>query len=305
MTSLVRDEPSALFDLSDRTKLRFTGNDRVRFLNGQITNDVRKASESVALHACVLNVKGKMDAEIFVAAQPESIFVDAPAELREALAARFERYLIADDVTIEDVTAQYALFHATGRTAPELFDGGLWRAAERFGESGWDFWGEAAAHGRLIAELTERLPLCDDASTERRRIASGVPRWGHELTAEIIPNEANLEASCIDYAKGCYIGQEVISRIKMSGQTNKRLCQLIPLAEGAAAGMKLFAAAEGTRDAGWITSVATKLASGERVALGYVRRGFWETGTRLEARSPGESAAGVAVEVRALHLAEF
>ena len=69
----------------------------------------------------------------------------------------------------------------------------------------------------------------DSAAAEVMRIEQGLPRWGRELTDEIIPIEANLERRTIDYEKGCYIGQEVISRIKMSGQTNKRLCGLISL----------------------------------------------------------------------------
>ncbi len=81
--------------------------------------------------------------------------------------------------------------------------------------------GARAEPGRSWRTL---YPFCDEEAAETLRIERGLPRWGHELTGEIIPTEANLEASAIDYAKGCYIGQEVISRIKMSGQTNKRLC---------------------------------------------------------------------------------
>ena len=61
------------------------------------------------------------------------------------------------------------------------------------------------------------------------RIEQGAPRWGWELTDQIIPVEANLADDAIDYAKGCYIGQEIISRMKISGQTNKRLCGLVSL----------------------------------------------------------------------------
>src|SRR5262249_31576425 len=89
-------------DLSARAKFRVTGADRFRFLNGQITNDLRKASETVAIEACVLNAKGKVNAHIFIAALGESFLVDAEPDLRETLEARLERYVIADDVQIED-----------------------------------------------------------------------------------------------------------------------------------------------------------------------------------------------------------
>ena len=77
---------TAIFlDLSERAKFRITGADRLRFLNGQITNDLRKASETSAIEACILNAKGKTDAHIFVFASGESFLVDAAADLRETL----------------------------------------------------------------------------------------------------------------------------------------------------------------------------------------------------------------------------
>src|SRR5207244_10523494 len=101
MTPPLQTRRSAVLDLSGRAKLRVTGNDRLRFLNGQITNDVRKAGEEVAVEACVLNAKGKMNAHIFVSAAPDCFWLDADRELREALPARLERDVIAADVQIE------------------------------------------------------------------------------------------------------------------------------------------------------------------------------------------------------------
>jgi folate-binding Fe-S cluster repair protein YgfZ len=88
------------FDLSARAKLRLTGADTFRFINGQITNDLRKLSETAAIEACVLNAKGKLNAHIFIAALGETFLIDAEPELREMLRARLERYVIADDVQI-------------------------------------------------------------------------------------------------------------------------------------------------------------------------------------------------------------
>ncbi len=215
-----------VFDLSDRVKLRLTGSDRVRFLNGQVTNDVRKANADLSLPACVLSAKGKMDALIFVGAAEDYLFVDADAELRQTLPARLERYLIADDVVIEDMTEDFALFHVTGETAPTLPNDAHWRRIKRFGMAGWDLLLPAGERESARQLLGAAAPICDAAEMERWRIEQGVARWGRELTPEIIPLEANLEEDTIDYAKGCYIGQEVISRMKKSGQTNKRLCGL-------------------------------------------------------------------------------
>jgi tRNA-modifying protein YgfZ len=281
-----------LFDLSARTKLRLTGVDRVRFLNGQVTNDVRKANASFSMPACVLNAKGKMDALIFVSAGPDDLFLDAAAELRATLLQRLERYVIADDVIIEDVTGQFSLFHLTGEIAPVLSNDTNWRRAKRFGAAGWDLLVAAKEHDRVRQLLSASYPFCDAECAERLRIEQGIPRWGRELTGEIIPVEANLADDAIDYAKGCYIGQEVISRIKMSGQTNKRLCGLISLDDlPPQPGMKLAAPSAPEKEAGWITSATRSKRLGKEIALGYVKRGFNSAGANLDVLAAGDSAS--------------
>jgi folate-binding protein YgfZ len=150
-------------------------------------------------------------------------------------------------------------------------------SADRFGVRGQDVWIAPDRADSIKATLGKDFQFCDEHCAEVFRIEQGIPKWGHELTNEIIPVEANLEERCIDYEKGCYIGQETISRMKMSGQRNKQLCGLISTnAVALSSGSKLTA--DG-KQAGWITS-ATR--SGEReIALGYVKRGFNAAGTKL------------------------
>lgn len=286
----------ALLDLSERLKLRIGGSDRVRYLNGQVTNDARKANERLTMAACVLSAKGKMDALIFLTVFGDQLLIDAEAELRETLPARLERYVIADDVTIEDVSDELALFHVIGERAPELPNEPDWRRSKRFGVAGWDLFVEASERERLRQLLASKMTLLNETALEQFRIEQGVPRWGRELSNEIIPVEANLEAETIDYAKGCYIGQEVISRMKMSGQTNKRLRGLFSLGSALAPGMRLFSE-NGEREAGWVTSAARSDSLGKEIALGFVRRGNNEAGTRLRAKLPNESGEGTAIEV--------
>src|SRR6059058_1198902 len=283
---------NAIFlDLSERAKFRITGTDRLRFLNGQITNDLRKASETSAIEACILNAKGKTDAHIFVSASGESFLVDAAADLRETLRVRLERYVIADDVQIEDVTDQFSLFHLLSKQPPAPEFGRI-VSVHRFPEPGWDMWVEVAQHGALLQELSLRWTLLDSDAAEVMRIEQGIPRWGRELTTEIIPIEANLEQRTIDYQKGCYIGQEVISRIKMSGQTNKRLCGLIPLDNvPLQPTMKLAAPSIEGKEVGWITSATHSERMGKEIALGYVKRGFNSVGTKLDALVAADFAA--------------
>src|SRR6266513_5731755 len=296
---------NAIFlDLSDRAKFRITGTDRLRFLNGQITNDLRRASETSGIEACILNAKGKTDAHIFVSASGESFLVDAAADLRETLRVRLERYVIADDVQIEDVTDQFSLFHLSSKQPPAPEFGRI-VSVHRFPEPGWDMWVEVAQHGALLQELSLRWTLLDSDAAEVMRIEQGIPRWGRELTTEIIPIEANLEQRTIDYQKGCYIGQEVISRIKMSGQTNKRLCGLISLDDvPLQPGMKLVAPSTAGKEVGWITSTTRSERLDKQIALGYVKRGFNNIGTRLDLLVPADSGTqkpdAISVEVVAL-----
>jgi tRNA-modifying protein YgfZ len=289
----------AFLDLSARAKLCVTGADRFRFLNGQITNDLRQASETVGIEACVLNAKGKLNAHIFVGALGESFLVDAEPELRETLKARLERYVIADDVQIEDVTDEFSLFHVLTDESP-LLERDRIVSVRRFAGPGWDIWSEPAQGDAVREQLSSGFVLTDSDAAEVIRIEQGIPRWGRELTEEIIPIEANLEQRTIDYEKGCYIGQEVISRMKMSGQTNKRLRGLIsldhrPLQQG----MTLAAPSASGKGAGWITSATRSQRLGKEIALGYVKRGFNDVGTKLDASTPNASNA-IPVEVVSL-----
>lgn len=281
MTAQIPDR--AFFDLSVRVKLRVSGADRVRFLNGQITNDICKALETSAVEACVLNAKGKMDAHLFVHADGDLFLLDADPALQPTLQARLERFVIADDVEIQDVTAQLSILHVIGADSPQISTPARVISANRFGCGGHDLWCSANQRDQIAAELENNFRYCDEECADLLRIAEGIPRWGRELTGEIIPVEAKLEQRCIDYEKGCYIGQETISRMKMSGQRNKQLCGLISLTGSALTpGTRLVAGPE-RKDVGWITS-ATR--SGDReIALGYIKRGFNSVGNRLDAVS--------------------
>ena len=291
----IGSERPVFFDLSARVKLRVTGGDAFRFLNGQITNNLGKANASAAIQASILNAKGKLCAHVFLSKENEETFLlDADSELREELPLRLDRYIIADDVRIEDVTEKFSIFHFFGESPPTLPGSIRAIAANRIGSAGWDVWSASDAAPEIRRQSANGFDLCDEACAEVRRIEQGIPRWGRELTGEIIPVEANLEESSIDYAKGCYIGQEIISRMKISGQKNKSLCGLIsrsgaPLQPG----VRLTSATDSEKDIGWITS-ATKSARVEKeIALAYVKRGSNADGTQLQ-------AAGIPVQVTAL-----
>jgi folate-binding protein YgfZ len=267
------------FDLTMRTKLRVAGADRVRFTNGQTTNDVRKSSESATQESCVLNAKGHLEAHLFLFSTSEAIWIDADEELRESLKARLERYVIADDVVVEDVTDQFALFHVVAEKRPQISGVRFCVGSRRLAQNGWDVWGERSERERIARALATENEFISPERVEILRIENGVPRWGRELTPQIIPPEARLETRAIDYEKGCYIGQEVISRMKMSGQSRQRLCG-VSGDEELSAGAELRAQ---EKNAGKITSAAYSPRMRAHIGLAMIKRGFTDPGTQLSA----------------------
>ncbi len=280
-------------DLFGRARFRLSGPDRERYLNGQVSNRVSLATPSAAIEACVCNVKGKLDGVVFITRSDdgESLLIDGPGELRESLFARLDRYLIADDCELADVTDETGLIHLIGE-APALPDA-TWRASHRFGPAGHDLWLPAAGDARESALAALGAPLAGetDAAIEEIRIRHGVPRWGAELSPEVLPAEAGLDRRAIDFHKGCYLGQEVISRIKSVGRVNRELRPLaLRSGEPVRAGDSLRAGNGGDeRPVGTLTSAT---AAGD-LALAFVRRDWTAPGTRLECRR-GEAGTTVA-----------
>ncbi|MBC7978969.1 MAG: tRNA-modifying protein YgfZ, partial [Armatimonadetes bacterium] len=118
---------------------------------------------------------------------------------------------IADEVEVMDRSGEFGLWHFSEINDSE----GVWRSANRYGFVGFD----------LMAETFHGDSLTDE-EVERIRIGNGIPKWGTELKQGMLPPEAGLDATDISYTKGCYIGQEVISRIKSAGKVNRRLVKL-------------------------------------------------------------------------------
>jgi folate-binding protein YgfZ len=287
----------ALLDLSDRAKWHLSGADRVRYLNGQATNDIRRVRPDAAMMACVTTAKGKLSGMIFVSAAPAFLRIDAESELRESLGARLERYIIADDATLEDTTGEECLFHLLAPAAPGALPGAEVLAATRLARPGFDIIAPLGEQARVLAALGERHVLIPSLLAECLRIEAGVPRWGAELTEETLPPEAGLDVSAIDYHKGCYIGQEVISRIKSVGHVNRQLAGFTAAAP-LAPGMTLHPEGEPRKSAGEITSAAWSFGLESWAALGYVKRGFADA--TLHARSA--DGATISVRIRDLPL---
>lgn len=195
--------------LTDRCLVRVSGADAGRYLNGQLSNDLRKLAPDHALRACLLTAKGKLVADPFVWKEGEGFVIEVRAELQETLLARLERYVVADDVTLEVIANAPTEYHVIG---VEKIDG---RSINRIGIPGFD-----------VTEPPAGLaPLNADAITAIR-IAHALPVWGAELDENVLPAEAGLDTIAIDFHKGCYVGQEVVSRMESAGRTRQTLAVL-------------------------------------------------------------------------------
>lgn len=262
--------------------LSFSGPDAIRFLNGQITQDVSQLSKQ-ALTACVTDAKGRLQFFIKVSAGPgdSSIWVTCPKDQSDGLRERLERYLIADDVEVEDLSDQWTLVHSSQPNASSHFV----RTAKGCFDQGFDCWWKAE----------ERLQFdsIDNNQADRMRIAERIPTWGHELSEGILPPEAGLDKTSISYHKGCYIGQEVLSRIKTAGKLNRRLAAF-EIKGTASPGDSLSL---NSKEVGQLTSCATPQTEGSTFgALGYLKKQGFDH-VEFQVSDPSGNPAGIATFV--------
>lgn len=233
--------------------LRVTGADAATFLQGQLTNDLRGLAAGGAVYGLWLNQKGKVLADSFVVrGGGEEFWVGSYFSTAAAIRERLEAYVIADDVIIEDATVEWAAVSWLDGAAPGEVPAGVLRFAGRRGGAAeeWVFPSERAGEIETLLEGTREV---EPGEMERRRIAAGVPAVPAEIGPGELPNEGGLEADAISYTKGCYLGQEVMARLKTMGQVRRRLMRV--RGAGAAPAVPAELAQEGKR-IGELRSVA-------------------------------------------------
>lgn len=254
-------------DLGTPTLLAFRGPDAERFLNGQVTQDVRLVAtgDGRCLPSCVTDAKGRLQFRVWITFRDGAYWIEAGDAPEDELEARLTRYLIADDVEVTSLTGSWRLIHVCGAAGPDT--GLALHACARFAMDGTDCWFPADAAPEFPADV----PLLAGDELEAFRIRRGVPLRGKELVAGLLPPEAGFDATDISYHKGCYIGQEVISRIKSVGRVNRSLRRIAFDASFPAGDLDLVDA-EGA-GAGVITSISPVPVAGVRHAMAYVKRG--------------------------------
>jgi len=266
---------TASFRLLPRALWKLSGPDAMRYLNGQVTNDVALLTTGQSLYAAVCTAKGRMEGDVTIARHGDAYYLDAEPALREGLGLRLEKYLIADDAVFEDISDTWSLTHVFGATSPASPADGFVIANARYGLPGHDVW--------TLTESSPAIePTVDAEFTETLRLEHGIPRWGAELNATTLPPEAGPQMlAAISYTKGCYVGQETIARLKSIGHVNRTLVFLRSASERfPAPGTKLTL---DVREAGVVTSSGFSPRLNHGMALAYVPRQIVESPAPLQA----------------------
>lgn len=199
--------------LEDRCVFRITGLDRVRYLNGQVTNDVSRLVPGESVAACLCSIKGKVDDLVWIHAEEDALVLDGEAIRRDPLRTRLNRYLIADDCEIEEVSATILHHFDPAR-------GGV--RSRRLDRTGWDLF--------LPGGSTIPFPgdaALSDSEWNRGEILGRIPRWGLEINGNEFPSELGLDAWAVDFHKGCYLGQEIVSRLRSIGRVKRELARIV------------------------------------------------------------------------------
>jgi len=254
-------ESAAVIDLSSRGRIRVTGEDRARLLHAMSTNHVEGMKPGNSQYTFFLNAQGQIQADAYVLCFEDHFLLDVEPEVRQSLYEHLDHFIIADDVTLEDVTDQMPCFAIEGPRAEAD------AAAISFtGERGFRIYGTAAPEG---------LPTATIEDAEAARIMHFKPRYGNDITDRSLPQETQQMKSAVHFQKGCYLGQEIVERVRSRGHVNRVLVGFTGDADAApAVGAKV---AYGGKEDGDVTSAV--VVDGKLYGLAIVRSQIAKPGT--------------------------
>ncbi len=295
---------AAIAPLDHTGWLRITGSDRVRWLNGMATNSIQDLKPGEGNYNFFLNAQGRIQGDATIFAQQEALLLETAASQIETLAPLLDRFIIMDDVELAEITGSRTGLAVIGPEAPSHLEklglsaaqlkapamlSDLWNAADvtlihahsplvpRF-----ELWSNAETITALTQALTSAgTAYCDAQNLEWLRILEGTPRYGTDIRDRDLPQETG-QARALHFNKGCYLGQEIVERIRSRGSVHRVFTGFVLTGEPASAGTEL-ATESAPRPVGELTSVATipraafdpaalPDAPPLQVALGYIRR---------------------------------
>jgi len=297
---------AAWLDLSARGKIIASGEDRARLLHAMTTNQVQELKPGDGCYAFFLNPQGRILADVNLFCRENDFLLDVEPETRESLYQHLDHYIIADDVTLEDATDRLATLALEG---PQAF-----AMAARIGtpvpEKPWAHlaWNDVTVANvsstgapalRFFVPVDQKQALIEkfaipEASPQAARVVrleNFQPRFGEDILGTTLSQETQ-QSHAVNFNKGCYIGQEIVERVRSRGLVHRLLAGVeMDSTEPPEPDTRLF---QGDQDVGKITSAAFSPALGKVVAMAYVRRELAEPGTAL-------TVNGGAAVVRALH----
>ena len=284
-----------LIDLSSRAKIALTGSDRLRWLNGMVTNNIRDLAVGRGVYAFLLNPQGHILADMYAYHRGDSLTVDTDQFQLEKLVATFDRYIIMDDVEVTNLSDQVQSIGLAGPRArdvlrkagfdfpalePLQFTDVTWQNAtltivrgDHPGVPWYEVWLAPERQPVLRSALTQAgATAVSAAALDLLRIAAGIPRYGRDIRERDLPQETSQDRA-LNFSKGCYVGQEIVERIRSRGAVHRKFAGFEVQGLLPAPGAKIQA--EG-KDVGEITSAASLPVKGgeRRLAIGYIRREF-------------------------------
>jgi len=221
-------------DRSDRGKLALTGPDAKTFLHGQVTNDIEGLTPGHGCYAAFLTHKGGMLGDLRVFDVGDELLLDCERVALQELFNMIRRYKLGSDVELHKRTLELALLSVIGPAAPALA-GRAEHDCARVSLGGADVVAVTtdvgtdvfcAAADRAAVRAALEFPDGDEAAAEVVRVERGRPRYGLDIHAGVIPQEAGLNDRAVSFTKGCYVGQETVARLFYRGKPNRRLLGL-------------------------------------------------------------------------------
>jgi len=290
-------EHAAWLDLSGRGKIRATGEDRARLLHAMTTNQVETLKPGEGCYAFFLSAQGRILADVNLLCFEDHFLLDTEPETRTKVYEHLDRYIIADDVTLEDQTDRIATLAIEGpNAAAALAELGAPEPGAPYSSATWEYGTVALIDttGKggffllipieekqaVISRLTKTgLPAATAEDARIVRIENGRPRFGEEITERYLVQETG-QLQAVNFNKGCYLGQEIVERVRSRAQIHRVLRRLeIDTSQPPAVGTKLKS---DDAEAAEIASAVFSPALGKTVALAYVRTQFSEPGTQIE-----------------------
>lgn len=298
----------ALLDTNWHAITALTGPDRVRYLNAIVSNNVQALPHGRGCLALLLSPQGRILAELEIYSLSDKLLVLSHVSVRERTHATMDKYIIMDDVHLEDVTDKMASVALEGPLSGAIVEQACGVAIDtlpefaiadtsvvhtpchlirrsHFGLPGAEFVTRRDRVASLWKTLLGAISVHEGepmgmGALNSLRLEAGIPWFPMDFNDTVIPHEAAIESTHISFSKGCYTGQEIVERVRSRGHVNRRRVGLkFTTIEPPAVGARMRA---GTTDVGIVTSSAMSPRAGTPIGMGYLRNEQAEPGTDVE-----------------------